>query len=75
MKQFAKVAHFPDAVINTVDGLRVDFPYGFGLIRPSSTTPNLVLRFEADTVENLHLIQNLFKKQLLEINSKLQLPF
>jgi phosphomannomutase / phosphoglucomutase len=75
IKQLIKIAHFPDAIINTIDGLRVDFPYGFGLIRPSNTTPNLVLRFEADTLENLHLIQNRFKQQLLAVNSTLQLPF
>lgn len=75
MKKFSEIAIFPDATINTIDGLRVDFPFGFGLVRPSNTTPNLVLRFEADTQENLKLIQSLFKKQLLAVNSKLSIPF
>jgi phosphomannomutase/phosphoglucomutase len=75
MEELAKIAVFPDSKVNTIDGLRVDFPFGFGLIRPSNTTPNLVLRFEADTVENLHYIQEMFKKQLLSVNNTLKMPF
>ncbi|BEU96813.1 phosphomannomutase/phosphoglucomutase [Acidovorax sp. DW039] len=45
------------AQINTIDGLRVDWPDGFGLIRASNTTPVLVLRFEGHTPEALHRIQ------------------
>jgi phosphomannomutase/phosphoglucomutase len=75
MEQLTAIASFPGATINTIDGVRVDYPYGFGLIRPSNTTPNLVLRFEADTIENLQAIQNLFKAQLISVNSQLTLPF
>ena len=49
---FAAPAH-----INTIDGLRVDWPDGFGLIRASNTTPVLVLRFEGQTPEALHRIE------------------
>jgi phosphomannomutase len=45
------------AAINTIDGLRVDWPDGFGLIRASNTTPVLVLRFEGHTPEALARIQ------------------
>ncbi len=45
------------AVLNTIDGLRVDWPDGFGLIRASNTTPVLVLRFEGHTREALHRIE------------------
>jgi phosphomannomutase len=45
------------ARINTIDGLRVDWPDGFGLIRSSNTTPVLVLRFEGHTPEALHRIE------------------
>ncbi|MDD2917714.1 phosphomannomutase/phosphoglucomutase [Rhodoferax sp.] len=45
------------ATINTIDGLRVDWPDGFGLIRASNTTPVLVLRFEGHTPEALVRIQ------------------
>ena len=45
------------AVVNLIDGLRVDWPDGFGLIRASNTTPVLVLRFEGHTPEALARIQ------------------
>ncbi len=45
------------AVINTIDGLRVDWPDGFGLLRSSNTTPVLVLRFEGHTEAALHRIE------------------
>jgi phosphomannomutase len=45
------------AVVNLIDGLRVDWPDGFGLIRASNTTPVLVLRFEGHTPETLARIQ------------------
>jgi phosphomannomutase len=46
------------ATVNTIDGLRVDWPDGFGLIRGSNTTPVLVLRFEGHTEEALHRIEH-----------------
>ena len=45
------------AAINTIDGLRVDWPDGFGLVRASNTTPVLVLRFEGHTAEALARIE------------------
>jgi phosphomannomutase len=45
------------AQVNTIDGVRVDWPDGFGLIRASNTTPVLVLRFEGHTQEALHRIE------------------
>ena len=52
------LAKFPSpAQINTIDGLRVDWPDGFGLMRSSNTTPVLVLRFEGHTSEALHRIE------------------
>ena len=47
----------PPAVINTIDGVRVDWPDGFGLIRASNTTPVLVLRFEGQTQDALKRIE------------------
>lgn len=75
MAKLTDIAQFPNAIISTIDGLRADFPYGFGLVRLSNTTPNLVLRFEADTTENLQAIQAQFRKQLLAIDATLKLPF
>ena len=48
---------FPGAEVNTIDGLRVDWPDGFGLIRASNTTPVMVLRFEGHTQAALHRIE------------------
>ena len=45
------------AKVSTIDGLRVDWPDGFGLIRASNTTPVLVLRFEGQTEAALHRIE------------------
>jgi phosphomannomutase len=53
-----KKASFPQAQVSTIDGLRVDWPDGFGLIRASNTTPVLVLRFEGHTQEAMHRIEN-----------------
>jgi len=45
------------AQVNLIDGLRVDWPDGFGLIRASNTTPVLVLRFEGQTAAALARIE------------------
>jgi len=52
---------FKGAEITTIDGVRVDYPNGWGLVRPSNTTPCLVLRFEADDEQTLLKIQTKFK--------------
>ena len=57
-------ANFPGAEINTIDGLRADYPDGFGLIRASNTTPVLVLRFEGHTAEALARIEHDFMAAL-----------
>ncbi len=57
LQALAGTAFAAPAQINTIDGLRVDWPDGFGLIRASNTTPVLVLRFEGHTPEALHRIE------------------
>jgi phosphomannomutase/phosphoglucomutase len=59
----------------TIDGLRVEYPDGFGLARPSNTTPVVVLRFEADTPEALARIQNDFRSAILAVWPTAELPF
>ena len=56
--ELAAKANFPDAQVCTIDGLRVDWPDGFGLVRASNTTPVLTLRFEGHTPEALQRIQS-----------------
>ena len=59
VESLVKTARFEaPAKVSTIDGLRVDWPDGFGLIRASNTTPVLVLRFEGQTDAALHRIQD-----------------
>ena len=52
-----ETARFPGAEISTTDGLRADYPDGFGLVRASNTTPVLVMRFEGHNEAALHRIE------------------
>jgi phosphomannomutase/phosphoglucomutase len=73
--QMQEKARFADARVTTIDGVRADFADGWGLVRASNTTPILVLRFEGDTEASLQRIKDIFKLQMLAINSELKLPF
>jgi len=66
---------FKDTEVITVDGFRVEFSDGWGLIRPSNTTPCLVVRFEADNKAALDRIQAAFRQLLLSIKPDLPVPF
>jgi len=59
----------------TIDGLRVEYNDGFGLARPSNTTPVIVLRFEADNQAALERIQNDFRRAILAVKPGVLLPF
>ena len=69
-------ARFPgaDRIID-IDGLRVEYPDGFGLARSSNTTPVVVMRFEAETPEALARIQSEFKRVILAAKPGAELPF
>lgn len=75
IREFQALAEFDQARVSTIDGLRADFPDGWGLVRASNTTPVLVLRFEGDDRAALERIQALFRDQLLAIDPNLKLPF
>ncbi|SSW71604.1 phosphomannomutase/phosphoglucomutase [Achromobacter agilis] len=67
---------FPGAVsISNLDGVRVDYADGFGLARPSNTTPTVVLRFEGDTVAALARIEEDFRNAFRRIAPHVRLPF
>ena len=67
---------FPGAVEKiTIDGVRVEYADGFGLARPSNTTPVVVLRFEADNAAALERIQDGFRQALSAVWPGIQLPF
>ncbi len=68
-------ADFANANVTMIDGIRVDYEDGWGLVRASNTTPCLVLRFEAQTEEVMKRIQAEFKTVMLEISPSLKLPF
>jgi phosphomannomutase/phosphoglucomutase len=76
LARLQKEARFTDAEdIITIDGLRVEYTDGFGLMRPSNTTPVIVLRFEADNAAALSRIQDDFRRILLSAAPELSLPF
>lgn len=67
VEKLVALAHFDaPAKVSTIDGVRVDWPDGFGLIRASNTTPVLVLRFEGHTTEALHRIETAMLGLLLQ---------
>jgi phosphomannomutase/phosphoglucomutase len=69
-------AKFPgsDDIIK-IDGLRVEYPDGFGLARSSNTTPVVVMRFEAESEQALARIQSEFKRVILAAKPDAALPF
>ena len=60
VKKFIENSNFNDAKIVSIDGIRVEFEKGWGLLRPSNTSPCLVLRFEAETNDDLNKIKEIF---------------
>ena len=73
VNDFIENAKFLEGKKITIDGLRVDFIDGWGLLRASNTTPKLVLRFEAKTSERLDEIQKLFLDQLKQIDESIEI--
>jgi phosphomannomutase/phosphoglucomutase len=66
---------FGDGKLSMVDGLRVDYPDGWGLVRASHRSTDLVLRFEGQSDKALHRIQTLFKKQIKARDPRIELFF
>ena len=64
MEKLMAECRFKGAIINTIDGLRVEYPLGWGLIRASNTSANLTMRFEADNKDQLAHIKKLFSLEL-----------
>ena len=75
VERFRTAATFEGARSSTIDGLRLDWPDGWGLVRASNTTPVLVMRFDADSQAALERIQGDFRRQLLAVDPGLALPF
>lgn len=66
---------FEEAEIITIDGLRVEFKEGWGLVRASNTTPCWVVRFEADTIQNLAFVQSQFTQFIQSLLPELEFDF
>jgi len=76
VERLQREAKFTDArEVITIDGVRVEYADGFGLARPSNTTPVVVLRFEADDAAALARIQADFRRALLAVKPDAALPF
>ena len=75
VEQFAQQAQFTDGKVNTLDGVRVDFAQGWGLVRASNTTAALTARFEASDQDALDTIKEAFSSQLLKVDPDLDLNF
>jgi len=75
IEQFAKQAEFTDGKVNTLDGVRVDFSQGWGLVRASNTTAALTARFEASDQDALNSIKEMFSSQLLKVDPELDINF
>lgn len=75
VEKFVAQAKFEGARIATIDGLRADWPDGWGLVRASNTTPVLVLRFDANDKIALARIQTVFREQMLAVDPNLKLSF
>jgi phosphomannomutase/phosphoglucomutase len=76
IEKMQKEAKFPGAdQVITIDGLRVEYPDGFGLARSSNTTPVIVMRFEAESQEALQRIQGEFSRVIKAAKPDAALPF
>ncbi|HEY9446157.1 MAG TPA: phosphomannomutase/phosphoglucomutase, partial [Burkholderiales bacterium] len=76
MEKLKSTARFDRAKeVITIDGMRVEYEDGFGLARPSNTTPIIVLRFEADNDAALKRIQDDFRTAILAVKPEANLPF
>jgi phosphomannomutase/phosphoglucomutase len=73
LKETAKFESAEELI--TIDGLRVEYKDGFGLARPSNTTPVIVLRFEADNDAAIRRIQEDFRRALRAVKPDIKLPF
>ncbi|MCG8672674.1 MAG: phosphomannomutase/phosphoglucomutase [Pseudomonadales bacterium] len=75
MNRLTEQGQFSDGNMVTLDGIRVDYPDGWGLVRASNTTPNLVARFEADSEEALERIKGIFRQQLQAADASINVEF
>ena len=72
MKTLESGCQFAGAQVITIDGLRVEYSFGWGLIRASNTSANLTLRFEADDEQGIDLVKQEFRRELAPFINKIE---
>ncbi|KIQ01011.1 phosphomannomutase/phosphoglucomutase [Pseudomonas sp. BIGb0408] len=75
VERLQREGQWGEGSVTNLDGVRVDYPKGWGLVRASNTTPVLVLRFEAENQAELERIQELFRTQMHLVAPDVKLPF
>ncbi len=75
VEKLVQQGDFAGAKKITIDGLRVEYPEGWGLVRCSNTTPNLVLRFEANDTTSLEKVKTIVKTEMKKFEPTLELNF
>jgi phosphomannomutase/phosphoglucomutase len=75
MDSIVKNCVFPEGKINTLDGIRVDYKDGWGLLRASNTSAALTARFEATSESTLEVVKQDFRTQIALAQPELELPF
>jgi phosphomannomutase len=75
MQKLNEVADFSDADVSEIDGLRVSYADGWGLIRASNTQPVVVFRFESETEQGLKAVQDRIRQQVLKVDDTLEPGF
>ena len=75
MRKLTTTADFPGARITTLDGLRLDYPDGWGLVRNASNEGALSMRFEGQGAKGLKDVQAIFREAIAKEMPDLELPF
>jgi phosphomannomutase/phosphoglucomutase len=75
MRTLVSNAEFPGARVTTLDGLRVDYADGWGLVRSSTSETALSLRFEGNDEASLERVKGVLRKALVSADDSLELPF
>ena len=75
MARIIRNTDFSSGKVNTLDGIRVDFAEGWGLLRASNTNSVLTARFEAESEQALEMIMSEFREQIALVEPSLELNF
>lgn len=74
ISELQKIGCFDGGEVSMLDGVRVDYPDGFGLIRASNTSPKLTMRFEGESKRAIKDIHRIFQRELHHVDPSKSLP-